>query len=47
MATARRLATLIISEDAPFSEAAASRRLALDGGTGELKPVRRGFRLFG
>lgn len=46
LAAARRLATLIISEDAAFSEAAASRRLSLNGGTGELKPVRRGFRLF-
>jgi ABC-type lipoprotein export system ATPase subunit len=39
----RRLATLIISEDAPFSEAAASRRVALNGATGELTPVRRGL----
>ena len=43
---ARGLATLIISEDTAFSEAAASRRLTLNGATGELRPVRRGlFRL--
>jgi predicted ABC-type transport system involved in lysophospholipase L1 biosynthesis ATPase subunit len=41
--TGRRAAALIISEDAAFSEAAASRRLALKGATGELKPVRRGW----
>jgi peptide/nickel transport system ATP-binding protein len=41
----RGLATLILSEDAVFSAAASSRRLALQAGTGELKPVRR--RLFG
>jgi ABC-type transporter Mla maintaining outer membrane lipid asymmetry ATPase subunit MlaF len=44
LTTARRLSTLIISEDSAFSEAAASRRLALQRGTGELKPARR--RLF-
>ena len=47
LADTRRLATLIISEDATFSEAAASRRLSLNGGTGELRPIRRGFGLFG
>lgn len=41
--TARRVPALIISEDTAFSEAAASRRLALNGGTGELKPIRRGW----
>jgi ABC-type lipoprotein export system ATPase subunit len=45
LTTTRRLSTLIISEDSAFSEAAASRRLALQRGTGELKPARRG--LFG
>ncbi len=40
---ARGLTTLIISEDAPFSEAAASRRLTLNVGTGEVRPVRRGL----
>jgi ABC-type transporter Mla maintaining outer membrane lipid asymmetry ATPase subunit MlaF len=40
---ARSLTTLIVSEDAPFAEAAATRRLALNGATGELKPKRRGF----
>jgi len=45
MARARGLTTLIISEDTAFSEAAASRRLRLNGASGELKPARRG--LFG
>jgi ABC-type transporter Mla maintaining outer membrane lipid asymmetry ATPase subunit MlaF len=43
VAAARSLATLIISEDVPFAEAAATRRLALNGASGELKPKRRGF----
>lgn len=43
MTAARDMTTLIISEDPAFSEAAASRRLTLNGGTGELKPVRRGW----
>jgi len=45
IAGARALATLIISEDAEFSAAAATRRLALQGATGDLKPPRR--KLFG
>ena len=45
VAGARGLATLIISEDEAFSIAAATRRLALQGATGELKPPRK--RLFG
>jgi putative ABC transport system ATP-binding protein len=45
VAAARSLATLIISEDEAFSTAAATRRLALSGATGELKPPRK--RLFG
>ena len=45
MAGARGLATLIISEDVPFSTAAATRRLALNAATGDLKPPRK--RLFG
>jgi len=45
VAGARGLATLIISEDEPFTAAAATRRLALQGATGELKPPRK--RLFG
>ncbi len=45
VAGARTLATLIISEDVEFSTAAATRRLALQGATGELKAPRR--RLFG
>jgi putative ABC transport system ATP-binding protein len=45
VAAARSLATLIISEDEAFSTAAATRRLALNGATGELKPPRK--RLFG
>jgi D-methionine transport system ATP-binding protein len=39
----RSLATLIISQDEEFSSAAADRRLALHGASGELKPRRRGF----
>ena len=45
VAGARGLATLIISEDEAFSTAAATRRLALQPATGDLKPPRR--RLFG
>jgi ABC-type transporter Mla maintaining outer membrane lipid asymmetry ATPase subunit MlaF len=45
VAGARALTTLIISEDADFAAAAATRRLALRGATGELKPAKRG--LFG
>ena len=45
VAGARNLATLIMSEDEAFSTAAATRRLALQGATGELKPPRK--RLFG
>jgi len=40
---ARSLTTLIISEDADFSQAAASRKLALHAATGDLRPERRGF----
>lgn len=43
VAAARSLTTVIVSEDAAFAEAAASRRLALNGATGDLKPKRRGF----
>jgi ABC-type lipoprotein export system ATPase subunit len=39
---ARTLTTLIVSEDADFARAAASRRLALQPASGDLKP-RRGF----
>jgi ABC-type transporter Mla maintaining outer membrane lipid asymmetry ATPase subunit MlaF len=39
----RGTAALIISEDADFSEAAATRRLALHAASGELKPRRRGL----
>lgn len=45
VAGARALAALIVSEDADFSEAAATRRLVLHPASGELKPRRRG--LFG
>ena len=45
VAGARGLATLIISEDEAFSTAAATRRLALQAATGNLKPPRK--RLFG
>jgi ABC-type transporter Mla maintaining outer membrane lipid asymmetry ATPase subunit MlaF len=43
VAGARNLATLIISEDEPFSIAAATRRLALHAATGDLKPPRKRF----
>src|SRR5215207_9055512 len=43
VATARSLATLIISEDTDFSSAAADRRLALQPATGELRAPRRRF----
>jgi len=43
VAGARSLATVVISEDADFSEAAASRRLALHAASGDLKPPRRRF----
>jgi ABC-type lipoprotein export system ATPase subunit len=45
VAGARALTTMIVSEDEAFSTAASTRRLALNGATGELKPPRR--RLFG
>ena len=45
VAGAHARATLIISEDEPFSAAAATRRLALHAATGDLKAPRR--RLFG
>lgn len=43
VAAVRDLATLIVSEDTTFSAAAASRRLALNGATGELRPHKRGL----
>jgi len=43
IAEARSLATLIISEDAAFSAAAAHRTLVLNGATGELRSSRRWF----
>jgi ABC-type transporter Mla maintaining outer membrane lipid asymmetry ATPase subunit MlaF len=43
IASARNLATLIISEDPAFSKAAAGRCYTLHGATGELKLRRRGF----
>jgi D-xylose transport system ATP-binding protein len=43
VAGAHALATLIISEDAEFAAAAASRRLALHAASGDLKPARRGL----
>ncbi len=45
VAGARALSTLIISEDEAFSTAAATRRWALQGATGDLKSPRK--RLFG
>lgn len=44
VAGARSLATLVISEDAEFSAAAATRRLGLHAASGDLRPPRR--RLF-
>jgi ABC-type lipoprotein export system ATPase subunit len=41
VASARSLATLIISEDAAFSAAAATRRLALHAASGDLRPPKR------
>jgi ABC-type lipoprotein export system ATPase subunit len=43
VAGARSIATLIVSEDADFSEAASSRRLTLHAASGDLKPRRRGW----
>jgi len=43
VAGARSLATVIISEDDRFSDAAASRRLALHAASGDLKPQRRRY----
>jgi ABC-type transporter Mla maintaining outer membrane lipid asymmetry ATPase subunit MlaF len=43
VSAARSLTTLIVSQDADFSSAAATRRLALDPASGEVKPVRRRF----
>jgi putative ABC transport system ATP-binding protein len=43
VALARRLAVLMISEDADFSSAAATRRLALRAASGDLKPRRTLF----
>jgi ABC-type lipoprotein export system ATPase subunit len=45
VAAARSLATLIVSEDADFAAAAATRRLALHAASGELRSPR--WRLFG
>ena len=45
VASARSLATLIISEDGEFNAEAATRRYTLDGATGELRPPRR--KIFG
>jgi hypothetical protein len=45
VAGARSLATLIVSEDTEFADAAATRRLVLQAASGDLKPPRR--RLFG
>jgi ABC-type iron transport system FetAB ATPase subunit len=43
VAGARSLATVIISEDTAFAEAAAPRRLALHAASGELRIQRRSF----
>jgi len=43
VAGARSLAAVMVSEDADFADAAASRRLALHAASGDLKVQRRGF----
>jgi len=43
VAAARSLATVVVSEDGDFSEAAAPRRLALHAPSGDLRPPRRRF----
>jgi ABC-type lipoprotein export system ATPase subunit len=43
LAGARHLATLMVSEDLAFADAAASRRLALHAPSGDLRPRRRGW----
>jgi ABC-type lipoprotein export system ATPase subunit len=43
LAGARHLATLMVSEDSDFADAAASRRLALHAASGDLRPHRRGW----
>jgi ABC-type lipoprotein export system ATPase subunit len=43
VAGARGLATLIVSEDAEFADVAATKRLALQAASGDLKPRRRSF----
>jgi lipoprotein-releasing system ATP-binding protein len=43
VAAARNMAALIVSEDAEFSAAAATRRLSLHAASGDLKSQRRGF----
>jgi ABC-type transporter Mla maintaining outer membrane lipid asymmetry ATPase subunit MlaF len=40
---ARRIAALVVTMDHAFAHAAAHRTLALQGATGELKPVKRGW----
>lgn len=39
----RSLTALVITNDAAFAQAVATRNLKLEGGTGEAKPVRRGW----
>ena len=39
----RRLAAVIVTNDDEFARAAASRNLKLDGASGELKPLKRGW----
>ena len=40
---ARRVATLILTNDETFAKAAAPRNLRLDGATGQLKPLKKGW----
>ena len=39
----RRVATLVLSNDAPFAKAVAPRNLELDGATGILRPLKKGW----
>jgi ABC-type transporter Mla maintaining outer membrane lipid asymmetry ATPase subunit MlaF len=39
----RRIATLVLTNDEPFAKAVAPRNLKLDGATGQLKPLRKGW----
>ncbi len=42
-ATSHRIATLVLTNDEEFGKAVAPRNLRLDGATGQLKPLKRGW----